>query len=251
MNKKVLILGGLGFIGTNLIEELINRGNYKIIIFEAENADVKNPDLLKNIEIYYGDFHNKEDYEKIFKEYTIDIVFHLISTTNPSSSNEDMIFDIESNLINTINLLNVMLNYKCKNLIYFSSGGTIYGDSKRKNKRKESDPKNPICSYGIVKLAVEKYLSLYKKVYNLNYLILRVSNPYGEYHNHKQQGLINVILRRILNGESVDVWGDGTVVRDYIYVKDLVKIIVDLLEEKIQNEIINVGSGKGYPLILL
>ena len=248
MNKKILILGGLGFIGTNLIEELINHGNYKIIIFEAENVDIKNPELLKQIEIYYGDFHNKEDYEKIFKENTIDIVFHLINTTNPSSSNEDMIFDIKSNLINTINLLNVMLNYKCKNLIYFSSGGTIYGDSKRKNKRKESDPKEPICSYGIVKLAVEKYLYLYNKLYDLNYLILRISNPYGEYHNYKQQGLINVILRRVLNGEPVEVWGDGTVVRDYIYVKDLVKIIVDLLEEKIQNEIINVGSGKGYSI---
>ena len=248
MNKKILILGGLGFIGTNLIEELINRGNYKIFIFEAENAVVKNPELLKQIEIYYGDFRNKEDYEKIFKENTIDIVFHLINTTIPSSSNKDMIFDIKSNLINTINLLNMMLNYECKNLIFFSSGGTIYGDSKQKYKRKESDSKEPICSYGIVKLAIEKYLHLYKRLYDLNYLILRISNPYGEYHSHKQQGLINVILRKVLNGEPVEIWGDGTVIRDYIYVNDLVKILVDLLEEKIQNEIINVGSGKGYSI---
>ena len=248
MNKNILILGGLGFIGTNLIEELINRANNKIIIFDAENAIVKNPEFLKQIEIYFGDFHNKEDYEKIFKENKIDIVIHLINTTNPSSSNDDMIFDIKSNLINTINLLNIMLNYKCKNLVYFSSGGTIYGGSRRMKKRKESDSEAPICSYGIVKLAIEKYLYLYKRLYDLNYLILRISNPYGEHHNHEKQGLINVILRKILNGEPVEIWGDGNVIRDYIYVKDLVKILVDLLQEKIQNEIINVGSGKGYSI---
>lgn len=248
MKKKVLIFGGLGFIGTNLTEELINRGEYDITIFEAENVFIQNPGFLKKTEIFYGDFNNIEDYELIFKEKTFDWVFHLISTTDPSSSNKNIIFDINSNLINTINLLNIMMKYDCKNIMFLSSGGTIYGNSIDKRKMKESDSKNPLCSYGIVKLTIENYLHLYNNLYGLNYLILRPSNPYGEYHSKKQQGLINVILNKVLNNEIVEIWGDGTVVRDFIYVKDLVKIIVDLIESKIKNDIFNIGSGKGYSI---
>ena len=123
LNIKVLLLGGFGFIGTNLTEELVKRGDYKIIIFEAENVVIQNPELLKEVKIFYGDFHNKENYEKIFKENIIDLVIHLISTTNPYISNKDIIFDIKSNLINTINLLNVMVKYNCKSIIFLSSGG--------------------------------------------------------------------------------------------------------------------------------
>jgi len=246
--KKVLILGGFGFIRTNLTEELINRGEYEIYIFEAINAIIQNPDLLKKTKVYYDDFHNIEDFEVIFKEQLIDTVIHLINTNNPSSSNTNIIFDIKSNLINTINLLNIMLKYNCKNIVFLSSGGTIYGVSKERNNKKEADLKNPISSYGIVKLTIEKYLHLYNNLYGLNYLILRPSNPYGEYHNSQKQGIINVILKKVFNGETVEIWGDGTVVRDFIYVKDLVKIIVDLIESKIQNDIFNIGSGKGYSI---
>jgi len=248
MTKKVLIFGGFGFIGTNLTEELINRGEYEIYIFEAKNAIIQNPDLLKKTEVYYGDFSNIEDFEVIFKEQLIDMVIHLINTNIPFSSNKNMIFDIKSNLINTINLLNIMLKYNCKNIVFLSSGGTIYGVSKDRNNKKETDSKNPISSYGIVKLTIEKYLQLYSNLYGLNYLILRPSNPFGEYHYNQKQGIINVILKKVLNGETVEIWGNGTVVRDFIYVKDLVKIIVDLIESKIQNDIFNIGSGKGYSI---
>ena len=248
MVKKILIFGGFGFIGTNLTEELINRGGYEIFIFEAKNAMIQNSDLLQKTEVYYGDFNNVEDFEVIFKEQMIDIVIHLINTNNPSSSNKNIIFDINSNLINTINLLNTMAKYNCKNIVFLSSGGTIYGVSKDRKKMNETDSKNPISSYGIVKLTIEKYLHLYNILYGLNYLILRPSNPYGEYHNSQKQGLINVILKKIIKGETVEIWGDGTVVRDFIYVKDLVKIIVDLIESKIQNDIFNIGSGIGYSI---
>ena len=248
MRKKVLIFGGLGFIGTNLTEELINRSEYVIFIFNIKNAIIHNSDLLEKTEVYYGDFNNVEDFEFIFKEQQIDMVIHLINTNDPSSSNKNIIYDIKSNLINTINLLDIMLKYKCKNIVFLSSGGTIYGVSKDRKKKKETDSKNPISSYGIVKLTIEKYLQLYNKLFGLNYLILRPSNPYGEYHNSQKQGIINVILKKVFNGETVEIWGDGTVVRDFIYVKDLVKIIVDLIESKIQNDIFNIGSGKGYSI---
>ncbi len=244
--KKILILGGFGFIGTNLTIELLKRGNYKIIIFEANKIIIPNPEILNNVKIYYGDFHNEKEYEIIFKENEIDIIIHLISTTIPSISNDNIIYDIESNLVNTIKLLNMMRQYNIKNIIFPSSGGTIYGSSK--NEHKESDLTTPICSYGIIKLMIEKYLHLYNYLFGINYLILRLSNPYGEYHLSSQQGLIEVVLEKILKGETIEVWGDGSVVRDYIYIKDLVRIIVDLIENRIQNKIINIGSGQGYSI---
>ncbi|MFW9866390.1 MAG: NAD-dependent epimerase/dehydratase family protein [Candidatus Thorarchaeota archaeon] len=131
LNKKILLLGGFGFIGTNLTEELIKYNEYDIIIFETENVFIQNPDLLKKAQIYYGDFHNEEDYERIFKENRVDMVIHLITTTYPSSSNKNIVFDIKSNLINSINLLNIMVKYNCKNIIFISSGGTIYGIPQR------------------------------------------------------------------------------------------------------------------------
>ncbi len=244
--KKILILGGFGFIGTNLTEELLKRGNYDIIIFEGKKVIKQNPELFKKVKIYYGDFHNEREYEIIFKENEIDTVIHLIGTTIPSISNENIIYDIQSNLVNTIKLLNMMIQYKVKNIVFTSSGGTVYGILK--NKHKESDPTRPISSYGIIKLTIEKYLYLYNKLFGLNYLILRPSNPFGEYHINPQQGLINVILKKIFNGENIEIWGDGSVVRDYIYIKDFVRIFIDLIEKKIQNEILNIGSGRGYSI---
>lgn len=227
MQKKILILGGFGFIGTNLTEELLKRGNYEIIIFEAKNVIIQNPDLLNHVRIYYGDFHNEKEYEIIFKENKIDVVIHLISTTIPSISNENILYDIHSNLENTIKLLNIMKQYQIKNIVFPSSGGTIYGISKKEHK--EFDPTTPICSYGIMKLTTEKYLYLYNYLYGINYLILRISNLFGEYHKSSKQVLINVAIEKIVKGETIEIWGDGSVVREYIYVKGLTRIIVDLI----------------------
>ena len=188
----------------------------------------------------------KKNMKLFSKENQIDIDIHLIGTTVPSISNENIIYDIDSNLVNTIKLLNIMKQYQIKNIIFPSSGGTVYGILKREHK--ESGPTTPVCSYGIMKLTTEKYLYLYNYLYGINFLILRPSNPFGEYHKSVQQGLINVVLEKILNGKIIEIWGDGSVVRDYIYIKDLVRIIVDLIEKNIQDEIINIGSGRGYSI---
>ncbi len=246
MLKKVLIFGGFGFIGTNLTEELLKRGNYEIIIFEAKEVMTQNPDLLNHIKVYYGDFHNEKDYEIIFKENEIDVVFHLINTTVPSISNENILYDINSNLVNSIKLLNVMRQYQIKNIVFPSSGGTIYGISNKEHK--ESDSTKPICSYGIMKLAIEKYLFLFHYLYGINYLVLRLSNPFGKYHKNPKQGFINVVLEKVLEGKTIEIWGNGSVVRDFIYIEDIGKIMVDLIEKNIQNEIINIGSGRGYSI---
>lgn len=249
MNKQnILLLGGFGFIGINLITEFLQSDQYNVIVFSEKNTSTKTINRFKNVKIYLGDFNNENDIEKIFQENKIDIVFHLISTTIPATSNENPIYDVESNLVNTIKVLDLMKKYAIDKIVFFSSGGTVYGIGDGNEKFSETDSLKPICSYGIIKNTIEKYLFLYNYLHGLQYLVLRVSNPYGEYHNSEKQGFINVALRNILNGNSVNIWGDGEAIRDYLYIGDLVKIVVQLTEKNIYNKVFNIGSGIGYSI---
>ena len=139
-----------------------------------------------------------------------------------------------------------MVQHNALKVVFLSSGGTVYG-AVNESKASEDHPTYPISSHGIVKLSIEKYLYLYQRLHNLDYLILRVSNPYGPYHNSEKQGFIDVVIK-ILRNEKVVICGDGTIVRDYIYVKDLANIIARLLTLNLFNQIINIGSGKGYSI---
>lgn len=245
--KNLLILGGLGFIGKNLIDELLDPGDYNLIIFDY-NCNLPEEWPKDSVKMYQGNFRSKIDLEKVFQENKIDTVFHLISTTIPSTSNDDILNDIDSNLNSTIFLLDLMKKYKSSKIVFASSGGTVYGllENENINSFSENYQNNPICSHGIVKLAVEKYLYLYKYLYNIDYLILRIANPFGEGHSSQSQGLINVVISNFVNKKNIIVWGDGKIVRDYIYVKDVAKIIKNIFEKKITNQIINIGSGVGH-----
>ncbi|MHB9099645.1 MAG: NAD-dependent epimerase/dehydratase family protein, partial [Syntrophales bacterium] len=242
--KKILILGGFGFIGSNIIEALIRTNLYDVIVFEFKGVTNKFPGLLT---VYHGDFNNEDDLVEVFKNHRIDIVVHLISTTVPSTSNSNIVYDISSNLVGTIRLLDIMLQYQVRNIVFLSSGGTVYGEI-NESKASENHPTSPISSHGIIKLSIEKYLILYNRLHDMQYLILRVSNPYGEHHNSTKQGFINVVIKKVLSNEKIVVWGDGSIIRDFIYVKDLAEIVVRLLGRSIFNEIINIGSGEGYSI---
>ena len=244
VKRNILILGGFGFIGSNIIEALLNTNVFNIIVFEFKGVSSIFADRVR---VYRGDFNNEEDLEEVFQNNKVDIVIHLISTTVPATSNDNIEYDITSNLIGTIRLLNIMVRYNVMKIVFLSSGGTVYGEIVEE-KASEDHPTYPISSYGVVKLSIEKYLYLYHRLHNIDYLILRVSNPYGPYHNSDKQGFINVVIRRILRGEEIVIWGDGTIVRDFIYVKDLANIIARLLEMNFYNHIINIGSGKGYSI---
>jgi len=238
MKKNLLLLGGLGFIGQNLIEELKN--DYHLIVFGRD----KNHNSL-DYTYYSGDFTNTADVEALFKEWHIDIVVHAISSTTPASNDIDL--DIKTNLTSTIQLLELLKKYSVKKIVFLSSGGTVYGITPDTMQVvPESYQTYPISSHGINKLAIEKYLYLYHYSYGIDYLILRLSNPFGEKHSSSKQGLINIALKKILLQEPVIIWGDGQAVRDYIYIKDCVKIIHELIDKNIYNNIINVGSGLGY-----
>ncbi|MFD2145288.1 NAD-dependent epimerase/dehydratase family protein [Mucilaginibacter antarcticus] len=246
--KHILVLGGNGFIGVNLVNRLIQNRDTVVIVFGLGVGD------NKSVKYVQGDFNSQQALENVFTTYSIDTVVHLISSTSPADPDGlGMIHDINSNLTTTIQLLNLMKKYQVRNLVFASSGGTVYGVDKNADPEvsfthSENDFNNPISSHGIVKLTIEKYIYLYSYHFGIKFLILRISNPFGENHFSLSHGLINVALKNIINGEKIEVWGDGSVVRDYIYIKDCVDIILNLLDRNIVNQIINVGSGQGYSI---
>ena len=244
MKKNILVLGGFGFVGSNIIEALLRTNLFNIIVFEFKGVTSK---FASRVKVFHGDFNSEEDLAEVFNNNKIDIVLHLITTTVPATSNDNIEYDVISNLVGTVRLLNIMVQHKALKVVFLSSGGTVYG-AVNESKASEDHPTYPISSHGIVKLSIEKYLYLYHRLHNLDYLILRVSNPYGPWHNSEKQGFIDVVIKKILRNEKVVVYGDGTIVRDYIYVKDVANIIAHLLTLNLFNQIINIGSGKGYSI---
>ena len=241
--KTVLIFGGGGFIGSHMAESLSN--DFRVIIFDKKNFSRQNISTCEaEIEIIEGDFCNHLDWLHALN--TADYVVHLICTTLPATSNENCTYDIESNVVPSLKLLDALRKNPRARLIFISSGGTVYGNTEELPINEEAVT-NPICSYGIGKLMIEKYLHLYHTVYGLDYRTARLSNAYGERQNTtSNQGLITTILHKVLQGQTVEIWGDGLVVRDYIYVKDAVDCIKKMLTYDGPERTFNVSSNKGY-----
>lgn len=242
--KTILFVGGMGFIGKNLVEVFSQSGEYHCLVFNRGNFVSEPSPVFKQVPVFIGDVRAGDTLAKVLMDHPVDILCHLVSTTVPSTSNQNMAFDIESNLMGTVRILDLAVKHKVKKVVFLSSGGTVYGIP-RFNPVPETAPISPICSHGIVKVAVEQYLHLYRHLYGLEYLVCRISNPYGEYHHSAIQGLINVVLRKIIQGEEVVVWGDGQTVRDYIFVKDAAHAILKLIAAGVSDAVVNIGSGQG------
>ncbi|UCD83320.1 MAG: NAD-dependent epimerase/dehydratase family protein [Deltaproteobacteria bacterium] len=240
---KCLLLGGGGFIGSHLAELLLNKG-YQVRIFDRPGVGLGNIKHIRGrIELVPGEFARGRDVKKAVKG--CDYIFHLIGTTIPESSNRRPKHDVSSNVISTIRMLEIALAEGVKKVIFSSSGGTVYGIA-RKTPIPEDHPTAPLCSYGITKLTVERYLQLFNHLYGLNYIVLRSSNPYGERQGTGgQQGVVPVLLRRVKEGKPLRIWGDGSVVRDFIYIDDLVRAFLKALTTRTRSRVFNIGTGRG------
>ena len=241
-----LILGGAGFIGSHIVDALLLRG-HKVRVFDRPRIDTKNlSDSLAKIEFISGDFTNENDIAKALEG--IDTVVHLVSTTIPGTSNDNPVYDVETNIAGTVRLLMLAKDAGVKKIVFASSGGTVYGDPLHLP-IPETHPNNPICSYGITKLAIEKYLHLFHHLYGLDYSILRIANPYGERQNpNGGLGAVTVFLWKVLHGEPITIWGNGEVARDYFHISDLVAAFVKVIDETPPSRIYNIGGGRAYSL---
>lgn len=243
MSKSVLVIGGCGFLGSHVVDKLLAK-NAVVTILDRYPEHFRSK--ISNVSYIFDEFGNRSVLETIIST-GIDVVVHLVSSTIPSTSNGDPIFDIQSNLVETVALLDLCVKYKIKKVVFASSGGTVYGLPKE-SLITEHHPTDPLCSYGIVKLAIEKYLHLYKNIHNLDYIIARVSNPYGERQKQSAaQGAIPVFTEKILRGLPLEIWGDGSIIRDFIHVSDVANFLADSALLNYYGTY-NIGSGEGVNL---
>lgn len=239
-----LVLGGAGFIGSHVVDYLLQKG-HNVTVLDAFYERFRNP--LNNVKYYIGSFSDEKLIEKSLENQ--DIVIHLISTTIPETSNLDIINDVQSNLYPTLYLFKKASESNIKKIIYISSGGAVYGNPKI-IPIPENHPKNPISSYGITKLTIEKYLALYSHLTGIDYCIIRPSNPYGPRQNpFGKQGVVSVYLGKIYNNQSIEIWGNGLIYRDYIYIDDLIEAIYNASINNTKSKIFNVGSGESISLL--
>ncbi len=247
-DRSCLVLGGCGFLGSVVVRHLVGQG-WHVRVFDKEGVDTARLlSVLPSVEMMYGDFMNIGDLGHALDD--MPIVLHFIGTTIPQSSMTDIHFDIETNLLPTIRLLELMRSRPGQRLVYASSGGTVYGIAPAHRPLREIDVTEPISSYGIAKLSIEKYIRLFGYHYGLPYNILRFANPYGEsQYTGRPQGAVGVFLHKVMQAEEISIWGDGSVIRDYIYEEDVALSTATVLcMPNTFSGIYNVGTGTGTSL---
>ncbi len=244
---KHVVVGGAGFLGSNLANKLMEKGE-SVLIFDRETADYSRlrPLHKAQLKIVMGNFSVSYPFTQLLEPG--DVVYHLICSTNPGLSNKDMICEIQENVLPTVALLDACAAKKINKIVFLSSGGTVYGQTTLKPFR-ETDSTNPISSYGVQKLTIEKYLKIFNHISMLDYRIVRLSNPYGPFQNPQSGlGAVTAFTYRVLNGEAVTIYGDGNITRDYIYVSDAIEGILRIAKYDGGEKLFNLGSGKGITL---
>lgn len=242
--KTIVITGGSGFLGHHIIRRLACDTNYKIVCLDRYEAP-----FLKEYGISFvkGDFSERHLLDELFKN--ADYVFHMACSMFPAESNKEPYWDAISNIGGSVQLLESAVKSNVKQVIFMSSGGTVYGIPQYTPIREEH-PTNPECSYGIGKLAVEKYLRFFSSRYGIATCAIRLANPYGEYQNpNSTQGAVAVFTNKILNHEKISIWGDGQCRRDFIYADDFADAFCRLIGKTDFTGELNIGSGESHSLL--
>ena len=239
---NILVLGGTGFIGSHLVDALLTDGE-QVRVLSRNPEPYRAP--LPQVDYRFGDFLDASLLEKSLEG--IDVVIHALSSTVPSTSNKNPREDIRTNLESTVGLLDAMVKQGIPRVIFLSSGGTVYGNTAG-SPIPENAPLHPLSSYGIVKMAIEQYLLFYEHQSGLRPLIFRPSNIYGPRHGHiGVQGIISTFLAAMKREDPLNVWGDGSIVRDYLYIDDFVDVCMRALKSR-ETGIFNVGAGVGFSI---
>jgi len=238
-DRSCVVLGGGGFIGVNLCRALAGR----VRRLRAFGRRQTFAEALAGVEWFNGDFADSASLALAVEGF--DTVVHLVNTTTPASANVDKVADVQANVVSTLKLLEICRVQGVRRLVFVSSGGTIYGVPER-IPTPETAATWPITAYGISKLTIEKYIALYRRLHGLECCILRVANPFGEFQTAaKNQGVIAAFLAQAMAGRTLEIWGDGSVVRDYLYIDDLVDALMLAMNHTGSEFVYNIGSGQG------
>lgn len=248
MGKKCLVIGGDGFLGSHVVDDLLDRG-FEVSVFDRfHKGRIKNLKHLKGkIKFHKGNFLNKWHLSRALKG--VDYVFHFVSLSTPASTANDPHEEIRLNLDGTLQLLDLCVKYGVKKVVYPSSGGAVYGNALEEVASETTQPR-PVSPYAVTKLTIEEYLHFYKRQYGLDFVIYRIANPYGERQNPDGiQGAIPIFMKHMIKNEPLSIYGNT--VRDYIYVKDATRFIAESFDQNHKNTTYNVGTGKGVSLFEL
>lgn len=241
--KRVLLTGGTGFIGSNVAAALIPLGAEITLLANSENNLDHIEDITNDVVLVVGDIRDAELMQKLVKDK--DIIFNLAAKVSHMDKGVVSYEDLDINVRGQLTLLEACRLHNPNVKIIFSSTRMVYGEG-AKNPLKETMPTHPTTLYGIHKLAAEKYHLTYHNKYGLRSTILRIGNPYGD-RQHFSSGLYSLpgwFMHRAMNGETIEILSDGKQHRDYLYIGDLVEVILLVaLSEKTDGEIYNVGSG--------
>jgi len=243
---KCVVFGGGGFIGSAVVDRLLHDGHALRVFDRPLVAPFREFASNESVEWVTGDFMNIQDVSDAMDG--MDIVLHLVSSTLPKSSNDDPIYDVQSNIVATLRMVEAMVAHSVCKIIFISSGGTVYGRPLY-IPIDEMHPTNPQVSYGITKLAIEKYLLMFEMTHGIKAKILRVANPYGKRQRPENaQGAIGVFLYRALQQKPIEIWGDGSVIRDYIYIDDVADAFARAVHYSGPKSVFNISSGVGTQL---
>ncbi len=223
-----------------MVDNLAGNG-YKVRAFDIYSHP---PQFLQheNVEVVKGDLFNLEELKQVLSG--VDYVLHSFSATTPFSSDEDPLSDVEKNLAHNIKMFRLFVDLDIKKVIFISSGGAVYGTATEADTVDETTMPTPVSPYGICKLATEHYLEYFKRKYGLDYVVYRLTNPYGPRQIIKQnQGFIPALLDNMSHDREVTIFGDGSMSRDYIYIPDAIEMITASFDKECRHSTYNIGSG--------
>ncbi len=239
---KILVTGGAGFIGSHLTDALIKK-NHKVLVIDNLSTGFRK-NVNPKARFYKNDLTDHKKIEAILKKEKPEVIFHLAAQIDVRKSVADPVFDANSNILASINLIKLASLYKVKKIIFSSTGGAIYGDTK-KRPTSESESEWPLSPYGIAKLTIDKFLNYYREIHGLNFVSLRYGNVYGPRQNpHGEAGVVAIFLNKMLKGQQPVINGHGKQTRDYVFVEDVVNANLLALKHFQKVGIYNVGAGK-------
>ena len=240
--KKALVTGGAGFIGSHLTEKL-HQNNIEVLVVDNLLTGKKENLLSLDLEnTIYGDVGSEETL-KIIKNFNPDVCFHLAAQSSVVISVEDPLLDFEHNLLQPVQLIKTLLETDCKQFIFTSSGGTIFGEPEVIPTSEEDYAGAPVSPYGLAKKKLNELIEVMLQNTEISYSILNLSNVYGPRQDpHGEAGVMSIFTGKLLNNETPTIYGDGEQTRDYVYVLDVVDALLKSTESD-ENLFLNIGTG--------
>ena len=241
---KCLVTGGAGFIGSNLVDELIRKGDEVVIIDDLSNGKLE---YINGKAKFYKLDVNAKKVAEIFKEEKFDYVFHLAAQIDLRKSVEDPYADNQTNVLGSLHIFQLAAEAKIKKVIFISTGGALYGDCAKP--ATEETPIKLIAPYAIHKYTAEKYLDFFNETRNLKSVVLRLANVYGpRQYKGGECGVIGVYTYNVAHQERSHLFGDGSKTRDFVFVDDIVRAIIAAADNEVEG-VFNIGSGKEISIV--